>query len=392
MQDLALDPGVRLVHIGPPKTGTTTVQGAFHLARRRLAERGVVYAGAGRQPRWAALAVTGKKAPVGMRPANMADWTSLVDEVAAAGDQRVVVSSEFFADGDDDAARQVVAELGGPRAHVVVTLRPLHRILVSQWQQYVQSGVRAPYEEWLDAKFNKPPYSRPTPSFWQRHRHDQLVERWASAAGTENLTVVVVDESDPRMLIDSFESLLDLPAGFLVPERGLTNRSLTLGETELFRLLNVEFRRQGWPEEVYDKLLRHGAAMRMKSAHQPLPSEPKITTPRWAREQAAAIGAEAAAKIESMGVRIVGDVFSLGQMPADPPEPSDDQAQPPSVSAAAAAQAILGTITASGVLADPTPPPSRTRDKSVRDVDARSLARVLRNRVRRRIRRAVRRR
>ena len=57
---LLLKPGARLLHIGPHKTGTTAIQGAFDLARARLAAHGVVYAGAERQPLLAALAVTGQ--------------------------------------------------------------------------------------------------------------------------------------------------------------------------------------------------------------------------------------------------------------------------------------------------------------------------------------------
>lgn len=391
MGDLKLERGARLLHIGPPKTGTTTVQGAFHQARKRLAEHGVVYAGgARRQPSWAALAITGNGTKlVGYRPATMSDWTSLVDEVAAAGDQRVVVSSEFFADADDDTARRVVTELGGERVHVVVTLRPLTSIIVSQWQQYLQNGLRTSYDKWLDAMFNKPPSSSLTPTFWQRHRHDRLVERWAAEVGTDNVTVVVADESDPRMLVDTFESLLGLPSGFLVPERELTNRSLTRGEAEMVRLLNVEFRREGWPETVYGRMLRSGAILQMKTAHRPRPGEPMITTPRWAQERATEIGAEAAAKIEAMGVRIVGDIHSLGLPPARTPDDAeDDAAQLPMLSAESAAQAILGTITASGALS-PSPPPRRVKDRAVREVDARNLARILTRRGQRRLRKIL---
>src|SRR2546430_5162185 len=39
---------------------------------------------------------------------DMAYWDKLVRDVREAGDQRVVISSEFFADGDDEAARRVV--------------------------------------------------------------------------------------------------------------------------------------------------------------------------------------------------------------------------------------------------------------------------------------------
>lgn len=377
MQDLALNDGVRLLHIGPHKTGTTTIQGAFHLAREALAEHGVEYGGPGRQPVWAVLAVTGHKELYGERPPRPTDWTRLVDDVAAAGDRRVLVSSEFFADADDEAARRVVAELGGSRAHVVVTLRPLARIAASQWQQYVQNGLRLPLDKWLDAIFNKPAHKAPTPTFWQRHRHDELVERWASAVGPENLTVVIADDAEPMMLVHAFEDLLGLPTGILVPEAETTNRSLTYGEAEMLRLLNVEFKQQEWPPAVYARLLRYGSVLQMKAEHKPLPFEPRITLPPWAAERAATIGAEMAGKIGALGVRIVGDLSSLGRMPSN----AADVPAEPVLSPEAAAQAVIGAILASGA----TDPQSlRLEARPVHEVEASNLVRVLARRIRRR--------
>jgi len=133
--DLTLAAGTRLLHIGPHKTGTTALQGAFHLARARLAAHGVFYAGADRSPVRATLAVTGRPAMLGEASPDIALWDNLVRTVRESGDQRVVISSEFFDDADDAVARRVVADLGGPRVHVVATLRPLARVMPSQWQQ-----------------------------------------------------------------------------------------------------------------------------------------------------------------------------------------------------------------------------------------------------------------
>ena len=228
-------PGTRLLHIGPHKTGTTAIQGALHLAREGLAAEGVVYPGRGRQPLWPILAVTGQPALLGGPQPEISYWDNLVRDVRAAGDRRVVLSSEFFAEADDATARRVIADLGGARVHVVVTLRSLTRILPSQWQQYLQNGFHFRYVEWLDGILSDPPHT-PTPGFWRRHRHDALVTRWAAENGPENLTVIVVDESDRLMLLRVFESMLGLPGGFLVPEERAANRSLTVAEAELVRL------------------------------------------------------------------------------------------------------------------------------------------------------------
>jgi hypothetical protein len=343
---LRLQAGVRLLHIGPHKTGTTAVQGALHLARTRLADQGIVYAGTARQALLPALAVTGRQPLLGGPEPGMADWNKLVRAVCEAGDQRVVVSSEFFADANDRQLRRVIGELGGPRVHVVVTLRPLTKLLPSQWQQYLQNGLRMPYLEWLEGTFAQPPRT-PTPNFWHRHRHDKLVTRWAAAAGAQNVTVIVVDESDRMGLLRVFESLLGLPNGFLVPEDGVPNRSLTLGEAELVRLLNEEFKRQGWPGGRYSKFMRYGVVEQLKAARQPSAGEPRIVTPAWALERMAEMGGEIARNISALGVRVVGDISALGR--PDLPETAPD-APPPGylIPAEAAAQAVIGAFLAGG--------------------------------------------
>jgi hypothetical protein len=382
MAAVLLEPGTRLLHIGPHKTGTTAIQGALHLARERLAAEGVVYPGRGRQPLWPILAVTGQPALRGGPRPEISHWDNLVREIRAAGDQRVVLSSEFFAEADDATARRVIADLGGARVHVVVTLRSLTRILPSQWQQYLQNGFHFRYLEWLEGILSDPPHT-PTPGFWRRHRHDALVTRWAAENGPENLTVIALDESDRLMLLRVFESMLGLPGGFLVPEETAANRSLTAAETELVRMLNEEFSRRDWPHRNYARFMRYGAVEQMKTARQPSPDEPRIATPAWALARAAEISTEMAARIEALGVNIVGDLSSLGKLPDDGSDPAgDDGSGPPMLPVEAAARAALGAFIAAGAAGQPA-------DEIVRDLDARSLVAVLARRCRQRVRQAL---
>jgi hypothetical protein len=292
----------------------------------------------------------------------------------------VVLSSEFFAEADDATARRVIADLGGARVHVVVTLRSLTRILPSQWQQYLQNGFHFRYLEWLEGILSDPPRT-PTPGFWRRHRHDALVTRWAAENGPGNLTVIVLDESDRLMLLRVFESMLGLPGGFLVPEETAANRSLTAAETELVRLLNEEFSRRDWPHRNYARFMRYGAVEHMKNARQPSPGEPRIATPAWALARAAEISAEMAANIEALGVNIVGDFSSLGKLPGDGPDAGADDGAAPMMPVEAAASATLGAFIAGGA-------GGQSAEEIVRDLDVRSLARVLVRRCRQRVRRA----
>jgi hypothetical protein len=398
---LPLQVGTRLLHIGPHKTGTTAIQSAFHLARERLALHGVVYPGTGRQPLRSILAVTSQPALMGESRPRMAHWDHLVREVRAADDQRVVVSSEFFAEADEAAVRRVIDDLGGSLVHVVVTLRPLFRIMPSQWQQYMQNGYCMPYLDWLEGILSDPPRT-PTPGFWRRHRHDELITRWMTAVGRQNLTVVVVDESDRLMLLRTFESMLGLPAGFLIPEENAANRSLTLAEAEVVRQLNEEFTRQAWPAANYAKFMRYGAVRHMK-IRQPAADELKIVTPAWALQRATEIGAEMARNISALGVRVIGDLPALGQAPASEPQlRADDGPGGPLIPAEVAVRAVAGAFIAGGVAspasaeapppapssppqqAPPPPPPNlprpdprRAAHRAPRGVDAKGLTGVL---------------
>lgn len=384
-----LPPGTRLVHIGPHKTGTTALQGALFDAKERLAAHGVEFPGDDRHPMHAALAVTARPSMMGDAEPDERHWRKLVDQVNATGDRTAVISSEFFSEADEPAIGRIVGELGGERVHVVVTLRPLAKIMPSQWQQYVQNGLRMGYEDWLDHMLRKAPYEKPNPSFWWRHRHDRLVERWAAAVGAENLTVVVVDDSDREMILRAFESLLGLPEKILAPVPDATNRSLSLGEIEMVRQFNVAFRGSELPERLYSRLIRYGAVARMKTARTPAAGEAKVTTPEWAVEAAARIGAEIAERIGELGVRVVGDPGLLHKVSYPVPSAGQGDGQgrepaAPGIAPEAAAQALFGAIAAQ---ADQRS--TAGKGKPVQEVPSGELVKVLARRTRRRLKRGL---
>lgn len=348
---LLLPEGARLLHIGPHKTGTTSLQSAFHVRRAEAAAQGVHYAGPNRQPMQAAHAITGKPSPYadGKRPPR-SRWRDLVREVHGAGPKRVVISSEGFADADEDGIRTVVTDLGADRLHVIVTLRPLASILPSQWQQYVQGGMTLAYDKWLDAMFNQP-QGKVSPSFWVRHRHEALVKRWADAAGGSNVTVIVADDLDRDRQLRLFEQLTGLREGTLVPETNLSNRSLTLPEIETVRAFNHAFRAEGLGTQLHTKVMRFGAAEHLKR-RTPGADEPKIETPAWALDRANEVAREIVAGIRASGVRVIGDLESL-VAPASKGTATDADAAPAAISdatwAEVGAEAAVGILLASGL-------------------------------------------
>lgn len=378
-----LPAGTRLLHIGPHKTGTTSVQGALFAAKDLLPEHGVVFPAHSRHPMEAALAACARPAMMGDTAPTGKHWTRLLEQVEATGGKTSVISSEFFADAEDDATiARIVEQLGRERVHILVTLRPLARIMPSQWQQYVQNGLRMGYEDWLTHMLRKAPYEQPNPSFWRRHRHDRLVGRWVRAVGPGRITVVVVDDRDRDGLMRTFEQLLGLPENLLQPVPDATNRSLTLAETEMLRNLNKEFRGNGLPDELYSKLVRNGAVMHMKNTCNPSPEDVKILTPQWAAEAAAGIGAEMAGRIGDMGVRIVGDPALLAAVPE---APVLDGIPAPRISPEVAAQALYGALAAAAD--SPVRHTSPAKARTVHQTSSRELMRVLGHRCLKKLRR-----
>ena len=391
-------PGTRLLHIGPHKTGTTALQAAFHQARDTLREHGVVYAGPGRQAKDPAVAIARKNPTAAERQ----PWEAFCTEAAEAGGMRFFASSEFFATASADAARTAVEELAGEHpVHVVVTLRPLRKIMPSHWQQYVKHGLCESYETWLDGMLRKPPYDEPTPDFWHLQRHDELIARWAAAAGAENVTAVVVDEARPLWQFRVFEQLLDLPEEVLRPQESGGNSSLTQSEAELLLQLNRKLRDRNWSTWRQGKVIREGVVPRLQS-YEPAPGEPRITTPPWAEEAVAEVAERVAAGIAASGVRVVGDLDALSRRPEAPPEP----VTPTEIPTEAATEAVLGGILASAALAAkaapqapeavpaPTPAPApeasagrgALEDRPVRNVPVKDLVRVVARRAVRRMR------
>jgi hypothetical protein len=338
---LLLPEGTRLVHIGPPKTGTTSVQSAFHSNRRAVAAAGVYYAGRTRHPTKPVRAVIGRSDPMTGRPGPMRLWKDLVRGIDHAKQSRAVISSEFLAHADHDAISRIVDDLGSGRTHIVVTLRPLAKILPSQWQQYVQSGSRLSLDAWLEAIFHERS-GRPARGFWVRHQHDELIARWADVVGRENITVIALDDRDHDMVLRVFEQLLGLPAGILVADSSLDNRSMTLPEAETVRAFNDLFFDEGLGMPLHHVVMRFGAATYMK-ARLPDPGEPRILIPRWALDEAGAVAGPMVDAIVASGVRVVGDPEGLKRVPTEarPDDAEPITAIPPAIAARAAVGVLL---------------------------------------------------
>jgi hypothetical protein len=310
-----LPSGTRLLHIGIPKTGTTTLQRAAAYNRKELLARGVCYPGASMNHREAISALMerslGWKNGDEQTP-SIKVWNRIAAEVRKTTAARSLISHEFACESDDEQAQRFLDELG-PQTHVVIALRGFADVLGSSWQQYVKSGYRKPYGTWLKAVLGKRSALHTTPTFYRRNDQPAIVRRWTRLAGPDRVTVVVTDKSRPEQLVNAFEDMLDLPRGLLTaPWVGgyAANRSLSAPEAELLRRVNRILRAEGFTWARYSDLMRDGLVARIQEDRSPATDE-RLILPEWAARRALNQSRRYADAVAATGCRVIGDLSAL---------------------------------------------------------------------------------
>lgn len=322
--ELLLPPRTRLVHIGPMKTGTTSIQAAASARREKLLAHGVRYPGTWFNHRREFGALMGwsvntwrRSGP--LRP-DLLDvdksgvpgqkfWDDLQAEIDADPDRRILLTHEFISQADDATAKRIVDALGQP-IHICVTLRAPGQIVPSLWAQGVRDDAQTePYLDWLARFYGKDPEHPLAERYRRAYDQAGLVDRWSRLVGPSNVTVVIVDPSAPSRLTDSFEAMLGLPAKMLT--WGRTNRSLTAPEAEFFRRVNAELQTRGADWRSQYALVWKGAIQEGTQPRHPGPDEPRMLLPEWAARIAEDDGRVFADRIGKSQVRVVGDLDEL---------------------------------------------------------------------------------
>lgn len=319
----ALPDGARFLHIGMPKTGTTSLQGALNRSRDRLEELGVHNVGRGRHEMRTALVAAGTL-PDYTPDASVwqTRWDELSEEFRTSAARITFWSSESLSQAPPARIRDIADRVGAD-THIVLTLRPLAPLLVSQWQEVLRRRGTETLEEWLQKHFDSVQPGGAVSVEWERvmpqiHRFSirRVIDQWGSVFGEDKLLFVVPD-ADRQRNFRVFESLMGVPE--MLDPPAIDNASLPYPEAEMLRHFNRAYTERGadhptWMMTV-GQLARPGLR-RLTSLTTPHP----IRAPRWVAERCNEYTADWIEALEASGATVVGDVADLVTEPTDFPE------------------------------------------------------------------------
>ncbi len=327
------------LHVGLPKTGTTTLQAALDHHVDDLAAGGVLFPGGRHEKqRLAVFDLLGQRLE-GDERAVAGAFQQLVEEMAAYDGHSIIVTEEILGMARPRQVRRFVDALPKHRVHVVISARDLGRTLVSAWQQTVVMGGTTTWQEFAD-EVRTPGAGRASDGAGFAMRHDLLrvLDLWGEAVPAEQMRLVTVPPpGSPRpLLLERFSQALDLPAGLLSDAKA-RNESLGAAETELIRRLNPVLGEK-LKTRQYRYVLEIGLRPRWEN-----PDSRRLALPAADHEWVAERAGQLVEQLAGRGLQVFGELDDLVPQPgAD--EPRLDEVSDAELLAAAEAAVVALSV------------------------------------------------
>ena len=303
------------LHVGLPKTGTTTLQSAFHRSRTSLLADGMLFPG--ERPldqRRAMYDFLGRRIP-GDDEQVAGAFARLVAEINVFEGESVLISEELLGLARPRAVRRLARELAPHRLHVVLGVRDLGRTLVAAWQQEIVREGTMPWTDYVRAVGDPREGASAGVAFWMRHDPLRVLDAWESVVPRDCVHLVTVPRAGtgPEELVERFTRTLGLADGTLSHDTPIRNKSLGVVGTEVVRRLNLNLDNQ-LPQRQYINLIEEGVRPGLTD----MPDRPvQLTTDdaaSWVIDRAAATVDE----LRRRGYTVEGDLDELHPRPADP--------------------------------------------------------------------------
>ena len=295
------------LHVGLPKTGTTTIQGALGERAGALTAHGVLVPGGRQAQQLAAYDLLGQRIP-GDDAVVAGALDRLLAEINAYDGPSVVVSEEELGLARPRHVHRLVRGLSGHRVFVVIGVRDLGRTLVSAWQQSVVMGATTSWSEYV-AGIRQPETgpTRAAAGFALRHDVLRVLDAWSAHVPADRIRLVTVPPrgAPSDVLPSRFAQAIGLPASVWVDVPPVRNASLGAAEVEMIRRLNEQL-----TGRLLLRQLRHVTAAGIRprlnvSGSRPLSLPPEDAA--WVRQRAEQVIAE----LQRRGHAVYGDLDDL---------------------------------------------------------------------------------
>lgn len=295
-----------LLHIGPPKTASTTIQ-------RRLAERRAELAAVGItvvvEHRDAAIDLIGHDYLHRRTRSSTFAWNALQEAVESAPATRVIISNELFAWLDQASIQTLIEALGPDRTRVVFCARSLEQLAASFWHELAIRGGTSSRNEWFqelraaDGRIDS--LENSAARFWHAEDPAALARRWGGVIGPDRLTCVVVSERDPRATLDRIDHALGLPQIELPRGVSVENRSTSPERLEALVRFNRRIAAMRVPRRFRATLARY-AHEQLVARHEPAAGVQGLSQEvrAWCEERQSRSFNE----MRELGVKVVGNL------------------------------------------------------------------------------------
>lgn len=311
------------VHIGLPKTGTTSIQLALKESAPALAAHGVELSGGRhRVQRLAVYDLLGRRIEGDEVHDVAGAWKHLVEQIDASAAPTAILSEELLTVSRPRQIRSLVKSLSAHRVFVVIGVRDFGRSIPSAWQQEVVKGHSFTWSEFA-AAIRDPSEGPATAGVSFRLRFDllRILDTWERVIPRERIRLVTVPPpgSPSDLLLDRFGDVLGVPHGTLRGQVQKRNEALGAVEVEVLRRLNTVLKSELSPAQhiaVVQGALRTGLAGREGSRRLTLPQEELPWVEEWTKDLVGELSARA--------YRVHGDLADLEPALGSPGERSLD--------------------------------------------------------------------
>lgn len=192
------------LHIGPPKTGSTSIQYGLHLNRAALNEQGVYLPYAGRTARRYAAQqnLCWELRQNDLFRRRCGTWADLQVELNRLNRfQKVILSSEHFSSLKSDQVLFIKDQLANHRVWVVLYLRRQDKLLQSTWMEMIKNPIS-------EFTTDFPSFLRDYTEFHRRMDYNHIISNWSAVFGEDRLILRHMEKisADQHLLHDFLEA------------------------------------------------------------------------------------------------------------------------------------------------------------------------------------------